>query len=345
LTYVVRLRQPELVTTATLGMISLRPFQANEDPRQVLILGPEIPENRFVSVGMASPLQLEIVHEAFDTQNYFCRDGTVSWYQMMRFAEPLTEKSPNREVIFDAWKELCITRNHSVIELFHPREYRSSECRSYDKWSKCWTNECLNLVKELWACESDQERKCPQEFAKTLHQVKHPLRTLETLNATICPHPALKDSFFKVVRGLFPNRDWSTLPCLDAMAWYTVDFHQTLIRLQDSGMVDASFQIETTSPCEVAALAGFSDESEVLYPPNIAKVARLCRDDDVDTGNPDALSSGTFQKVKEKNEGKVHGLAQVSMNDFNDKRLAKGFKSLIEALGYSEGGSEFSKVM
>jgi hypothetical protein len=344
LIYFLTLRHPEYVSSGTLGLINQRPALKPHDVRQVLILGPEFPENRYVTAGMVSPLKLEIVYEAFDAYNYFCRDGSVSWYQLMRFMDPVVVQSQENNSTLAAWKELCMDRNHAMIKLFHPKEYGMTSCSSYEKWSKCWAKECFNLVTNLWACEKDDTRDCPQRFSRILHQVRHPLRTIEALNASVCPNPQLKDSFMAVVRGFFPERDWKSMSCLNAMAWYTVDFHMLLIQAREEGTIHGMFQIENTSPCEVAALAGFQDPESSLYAPNVEKTTRLCRNDDVDRGNLDAMSQDLFAKVKTTNKGDdIPGLTPVSLHELaGDNRLAKDVQNLITLLGYDkEGDGEF----
>lgn len=338
--FFVTLRHPEVISGATLGLVSFRPAMAAGDARQVLILGPEIPENRFIAGGMASTLGLEIVHEAFDSHNYFCRDGSVSWFQLMRFMEPLNETVRNKEAQFGAWKELCIDRNHTVIQLFHPKEYSPSKCSAYENWSNCWAQECFSVIKSAWGCEADEMRDCPQTFSHILHQVRHPMRTIEALNASVCPYPSLKSSFLKVVAGFFPDRDWDSLPCLDAMAWYTVDFHKTMINAREAGLIHGAFQIENNSPCEVASMAGFMDESTALYIPNAEKTTRGCRELD---GNLKAQSGDLFAQVKKENKGDViPGMTPVVLKDLADSHLAKEVNSLVSALGYAkEGDSEF----
>ncbi len=338
--YFATLRHPEWVTNATLGLVPMRPSLGANDPRQVLILGPELAENRYISQGLAASLHLEIVNEAFDSQNYFCRDGSVSWFQFMRLMEPLAELSNNREAPFAAWKELCLDRNHTMMHLFHPKEYGPSKCSSYETWSHCWAQECFSNVKSIWACENDVNRDCPQKFVRILHQVRNPMHTIATLNATVCPHSKLATSLLNVIGGLFPDRDWKKMNCMDAMAWYTVDFHRKLIKAREAGYVHGMFQIETTSPCEVAHMAGFGDESSAMYPPNAEKITKACRDDD---GNLDAMAQDFFDRVKKENKGDaIPGLTPVAMNDFDDPNLTKEIKKLVTALGYEkEGDSEF----
>ena len=130
------------------------------------------------------------------------------------------------------------------------------------------------------------------------------------------------------------------MPCLNAMAWYTVDFHKTLMGAREAGLVHGVFQIESTSPCEVASMAGFMDESTALYTPNAEKITRGCRELD---GSLDAQSEDLFTRVKKTNKGDViPGLTPVTLKDFDDSRLAKEVKNLVSVLGYAkEGDSEF----
>jgi hypothetical protein len=340
--FFVELRRPDIITKASLGLVTLRPALDAQDPRQVLILGAEAAENRYVMTGLAQPLKLEIVHEAFDADNYFCRDGSVSWFQILRFLEPLDSPGADREAKraqIDSWKELCVDRNHSFVELFHPKEYGPTECNAYQKWSPCLSRKCLATVDSLWGCAWNANKECPQKFSKVLHQVRHPIRTIEMLKATVCPTPKLKGSFLRLVSGWFPHRDWSRLSCSEAMGWYVVDFHTTLIKARDAGLVDGIFQIERASPCEVASQAGFLDAfSTTAYQPNVKRTTKVCHDEKFN----DAQSPDTFAKVKEKNGVKIPGLVTVTLEEFGDAALVKALTNLISNLGYDgDQDSEF----
>lgn len=339
--YFLALKHPEWITNGTFHLVSLRPSLSTEDFRQVLIIGSEIPENRFVAQGLAASLGLEIVHETFDPTRYFCRDGSTSWFQFMRFVEPLVETSRNRDAPFAAWKELCLNRNHTMVQVFHPKDYGPSNCSSYDSWSPCWAQECFSIVKSLWACELDDSRDCPQRFKRILHQVRHPIHTIQTLNATICPNLKLTASFLNVIGGFFPDRDWREMSCFHAMAWYTVDFHRSLIQARDAGYIHGMFRIENTSPCEVATMAGFGDEASALHFSNPEKITRICRDDE---GNMGALSHDTFTRVKKENkmDGKP-GSNQITLKHIDDPILEKEIERLVSALGYdNDGDLEFA---
>lgn len=339
---VLTLRHPEWITAASLGLVSLRPSVAPDGLRQVLIVGPEIQENYLISKNLASSLGFEITHEKVDAYNYYCRDGTVSWFQIMRFMEPVLQ-AVKKEKTLGAWKELCLDRNHSMIEVFHPKDYGSSQCSTYEKWSNCWSQKCLNIVKSVWGCETDTTRPCPQQFSRILHQVRHPMATIATLNFTVCPHPKLKKAFTDVVAGFFPDRQWQEMSCLEAMGWYTIDFHQKLIKARDVGYIHGMFQAETVSPCEVASMSGLAEEVSAVYQPNVEKFNRACREDDDNKGNLDALAQDLFVKVKKKNKGDViRGVTPVTLQDISDSRLSNEIRNLVAALGYeTEEGAEF----
>lgn len=342
--YFFRLQRPDF-----LPFLNLRPAIGQQEQRQVLILGSEMSENRYVTLGMGKILGLEIVQEAFDAQKYFCRDGSVSWFQIMRFLEASRDTQAAQ---IDTWKELCIDRNTSLAEVFHPNQYApSSTCSSRDKWSTCWSKECLQTIISLWGCAYDDDKPCQQQFSKVLHQVRHPIHSIEHLNATFCSNDKLKPSFTQLLKGWFPQREWDSLSCLETMAWYDIDFHKTLIKARGSGLVHGIFQIEKTSPCEVAALAGFLDELSVVYTPNAAKTKKLCHDDS--SSASDAQSRDTFTNTRKKNAGKMPPPEKLTFQDFEggkhgskyksgDMTLVKELKKLVHVLGYDQDeDSEF----
>jgi hypothetical protein len=261
----------------------------------------------------------------------------------MRFMEPVLDATKKQETLA-AWKELCLDRNHSMIEVFHPKDYSSSQCSSFEKWSSCWTQECLKVVKSVWGCETDPTRPCPQQFSRILHQIRHPMSTIATLNTTICPDTKLQRAFLNVVAGFFPYRLWHEMSCLEAMGWYTLDFHQTLIKAREAGYIHGMFQAETVSPCEVASLSGFADGESALYHPNVEKFVKACRDDDENhVGNMDALEQDLLVKVKKQNKGVViPGVNPVTLQDLGDARLSQEIQNLVAVLDYEkEEDAEF----
>ena len=349
--YYIRLRHPEILAQGTLGLINLRPAVTPQDERQVLILGAEMADTQYVATGMADALNLEITSEAFDAQNYFCRDGTASWFNIMRFLQPLNVAAridgefsdADKLAQVDTFKEMCVDRSNTFVQVFHPKFYAPSQnCSVGGKWSNCWAKECVEQITSMWGCAWKDEEPCPLQFSRVLHQVRHPIRTIEMLNATLCEDEQLKSPFMKLVKGWFTGRDWDNLSCLETMAWYEIDFHNTLIRAREAGLVDGVFQVETTSPCEVAAQAGFLNEYSAVYGPNVPKTSKKC-----DGSKPEAKqqSKDTFAKVKEENAPNVAAFERLSYKDFEggrhgsqredgDMTLVEDLKKLVSDLGY-----------
>ena len=379
--YYVSLQSPNIVTTLTLGIWKLRPIvHPTNDMKQVLILGSEINENKHLANGLAhrsTLLNLEIGLETTNTFSYFCRDGTISWFHVMRYikkrpwnmielntAAAATSDNQNGNVIdnpdeakkqklqeiqYNAWKELCIDRTEGLVGLFHPKHQIQSQCSSKswipsfgrDEWSHCYARECLKIVNNMWGCawkeleeeDGDHEdtgdestKGCLPQFTKVLHQVRHPLRTIEKLNATFCggnndddaSREKYRTSFISLISSWFPFeegrtegklqlRDYSALSCLDTMGVYVVEFHTTLLHAYDDGLVHGRFQIETTSPCEVVNMGGFLNPTTVLYEPNLQKVSKQCLldyeyygGDDLDSSSSEQLHQQSSSSKKEK---------------------------------------------
>jgi hypothetical protein len=338
--YFLSLSRPDIITQATFGLVKLRPALQPQQEHQVLIVGSEVTENRHVMTGLARSLKLEIFHEAVDAQNYFCRDGSVSWFQIMRFLEPLEESS---EFGLDSINELCLTRTESLVGFFHPKHYDYSKCSAREKWSKCWAKECLQIVTSEWGCAWKEDASCTPPFARVLHQVRHPIRTIETLNATFCEKEDLMVPFVRLVSTWFPNLNWDKLSCLEAMSWYVVQFHKTMLKAREAGLVHDMFQVENTSPCEVASQAGFLEGFSAAYEPNPTRLAKLCQDET----NTEAQVQNTFSKIKEKNDGKQQEEDKLTFEDFQggkhgsqrgpaDTSLEDEVRKLVKKLGYDQ---------
>jgi hypothetical protein len=344
----IHLKRPDIVTDGTFGLIPMRPAIKSLEERQVLIIGSEVVENRNIVAGLQDSLKLEVVNEAFDAENYFCRDVSVSWFQIIRFLQPLESSTEDDEFVqystMKMWDELCLNRTDAIVSIFHPRNYRETNCSAYSRWSNCWARECLGVVNSQWGCAWNDS--CEPSFARVLHQVRHPIRTIERLNSTFCPNEQWREPFLDLVSAWFPKRDWFVLSCLESMAWYVADFHNTLLKARDAGLIHGIFQIERTSPCEVASQAGFLAP---LYEPNSEKISNLCHSDEGgNTGSKAALSSDAFSDTKAKSDDKkmaledFHGGKHHSKRDAGDTSLADVLKELVSKLGYDgEANSEF----
>jgi hypothetical protein len=346
--YFIHLKRPDIIADGTFGLIPMRPAIKSFEERQVLIIGSEVIENRNIVAGLKDTLKLEIVNEAFDAENYFCRDGSVSWFQIIRFLQPLESSIGEDEFVKSStlklWDELCLNRTDAIVSIFHPRNYGKNDCSAYSQWSNCWARECLGVVNSQWGCAWNGS--CEPSFARVLHQVRHPIRTIERLNSTFCPNEQWREPFIDLVSAWFPKHDWSTFSCLESMAWYVAEFHNTLLKARDAGLLHGIFQIERTSPCEVASQAGFLAP---LYEPNSEKISNICHNDEGDnTASKAALSSDAFSVTKVESDGKkltledFHGGNHDSKGEAGDTGLADVLKELVSKLGYDgEGNSEF----
>lgn len=178
--YYFQLQRPDLLEL--LG-IHLRPAVDIDQPRQVLILGSMSNGALQVQQGLTNHLQLEIGHETSDTQSEFVRDGTISWIRVLRYLEPPTTK----EAQVKAMANLCASFTPQIG--FHPSMYGPSKlnCSQRNTWDQCWSRECSKIVQQEWGCAlTTTSHKCITPFAKVLHQVRHPLRIIESLVVQFC---------------------------------------------------------------------------------------------------------------------------------------------------------------
>ena len=436
--YYISLQQPNIINTISLGIFKLRErVDPIHDTKQVLILGCEINENKHITAGLAhrsTLLNLEIGLETSNTLNYFCRDGTVSLFSIMKYIKPFDTMIPKlikengndndskeeltrqlQEIQYNAWKELCIDRTESLVGLFHPKHHYPTKCDSEggvlnwlglstgDTWSNCYARECLNLINDMWGCawkendnkdsDHDNSGACQPHYTKVLHQVRHPLHTINKLSNTFCSNDSdndsdnnsqakmdkLRNSFISLITSWFPFeekskdddngqlqlqlRDYSKLSCLDIMAIYVIEFHTTLLDAYKHGLIDGgTFQIETTSPCEVVHLGGFLNPVTNLYEPNINKLSKQCLQDyEYGNSSSDGSSSSSspkekelsksrpqskerFTTIKEISEGgkkkdgeddDKNSSTRITLNDFqHDIILQKRLENLIIELGY-----------
>jgi hypothetical protein len=264
----------------------------------------------------------------------------------------------------DAFKEICFDRNSSMAKIFHPKLYAPSDCSSYASWSNCWSRECLQTISALWECGTREQsaktssngnastNQCSPPFRRILHQTRYPLDSIEIFNSTICASEKFKANFFTIVAGFFPYRDWGEMSCLDAVSWYTYDFESTLLRARkDSHLVDGMFPIESTSPCEVASMAGFvEDRSNAVDDATAARLSKICHGPNEDD------DKNVIFKSNDKKDGKANSKdifvprqskmtaskvkTSLTWEDMErelggNRKLVQLLKSLTEQLGYS----------
>jgi hypothetical protein len=257
----------------------------------------------------------------------------------------------------EAWKEICLDRNSSLVtQFFHPQKYAPSPvCSSRELWSNCWSKECILTLQASWDCQNSDvaqpERHCKPPFRKVLHQTRHPLTTIENLNKTYCELESIRGSFLNIVAGFFPHRDWHDMTCLEAVAYYTLDFESTLLRARkEGGVVDGMFPMESTSPCEVASMAGFTDPTHALYGAHLDRLTTWCHADD----GGESLDKKTLQKAEKarskhafvprvpkslQKKSMTWTELEMELSATNKDGLIDSLKTLSKELGYAEGGN------
>ncbi|KAI2510075.1 hypothetical protein MHU86_4369 [Fragilaria crotonensis] len=326
--FFIRLQHPEY-----LGVGWLRPAVGLTEERQFLIVGTMSSGIDHVAKELVQNFQgLEVIPEASDAWWYFARDGTVSWFHGIRFLRPPKTLEPVANFCF----------NFTGHMGFHPTNYRSnSGCSSRSKWDRCWAKECILLVDREWGCAvgSNDElfgKSCETPFRKTLHQVRHPLRTVESLVTKFCVggiDGQLDPDFLKFMLPLFTSLSEQD-SCIEAAVKYVLEYTLAMLDARKKGLIAGMYQIETATPCDIVEMAGLTTPNDVVYAPNLEKVATIC--------------SQPFHKAKSPMEPKVNEKkkkARVSLewkdlrggvhrSNRTDDDLGDALKALTLQLGY-----------
>jgi hypothetical protein len=335
--YYFQLQRPDLLEPFG---IHLRPAVDMEQPRQVLILGSMSSGTLQVQHELSAHLRLEIGHESSDTHNEFVRDGTVSWIHVMRYLEPPTTKEAQLSVMLN----LCTSFAPHMG--FHPAMYGPSKklhhCSDRRVWDQCWSRECYKIVQKEWGCAlKSTSHNCITPFAKVLHQIRHPLRTIESLVVKFCLgglEGTVQPAFVKFSEALFPGHNYTEDSCVEAAANYVLAYNQAIMEAQLDFLIDGVFAVETSTPCDIAKLAGLLENKEAaVYPPNAVRITKICGDN---TSQANALMKSDKNKVNkglvslawEDLQGGKHG----SKRSQGNTSLESQVRELAQKLGYSE---------
>lgn len=338
--FYLQLQHPEYISKMTGGIINLRPAVYGTDtPRQVLIVATPGSGTVQMASELSSKLSLEIGHESSDAAWDFTRDGSVSWFHGIRF---LTEPKDNNERI-TALAKIC----NSDIEThknmgFHPAMYGPprNKCSYRSKWDDCWKSECYVTLLQEWGCGI--EGTCEIEFAKNIHQVRNPMKTLESLVVKYCIggiNGLVAEPFVTYASALFPSHDFTGDSCIEATGTFMVMYLEAMVEARSKGHIDAFYRIETSSACDVAQSAGLMSPDTTVYQPNHKKVSDECNKNN--TKSP-------AQKVVEKKLNKVNKeRVRLGWNDLRggmngsrrkdgDLELEGRMKKLFRAFGYHD---------
>lgn len=329
--YYFQLQHPGLIQTATFGMMKLRPPVSRADERQVLIVGSMSSGLEETAFELRKQLKLEIGYEASDAAWNFVRDGTVSWFAGIRFLETL-----DVEDLLQRWSELAGARYIGGMG-FHPSTYNYSAC--FPKgWSKCWSKQAFEILRQEWGCAAD----CEPPFRSTLFQVRHPLRTMESILSKVCSEREINgmahSAFTTYASTLFPNHNFTQYSCIEATAYYLIEYNEAMLKAHSMGLIAGIYKIEDTSVCDIARMAGLMDPGSIVYEPNYGRVTnKLCQGPSngaatqvVALGKHDYNKSEQLTLRWEDLHGGMHG----SRRQEGDKNLEQQVKELTRSLGY-----------
>ena len=207
----------------------LRSPVATDSARQLLIVGTQSSGTTGTADGLQR-LGLEVSHESSDATWSFARDGTVSWLHGLRFLRRPSDVDEHAASI----RALCATFRPSMG--FHPAMFRVPRrgCSYRSKWDGCWRAECIDIVAAEWGCAlAEGGARCETPFAASLLQVRHPLRTIESLAVKFCPslddaaHPHLS----AFLRAILPEAGWpaGAGSCLETMGWFWARYNAAML--------------------------------------------------------------------------------------------------------------------
>jgi len=348
LRFMIQLQYPEYLS----GLLQLRPAVGITDLRQVLIVGSQSTGTVQTTSTLQSLFELEIGHEVSDTAWNFVRDGTISWFHGIRFLPPSEEK-------IQSFKAIC--ENPKKNMGFHPAGYGPSKC-SYRIMNKnsdnCWKRDCYTILTKEWSCAHRNNNNneitkgklnngCETNFVRTLHQVRNPLRTIESLAVKFCvdglDNNTVSESFLSYAGALFPTQhNFTDDSCIEAVGYFLYYYQNTMIeaRSNNNNIIHNFYRIEDSTPCQIAELAGFYTTTDnkvtALYGPNQERISKLCSNADFE-GNrvmeqkENKVNKDQVQLDWEDLRGGQHG----SRQDSGSRDLEKKVQALFHAFGYT----------
>ena len=344
------LQNPTIVSQLTLNTVQLRPPIKVNDLRQVLIVGTISSGTKQVSYDLKNKLQLEIGHENSEASWSFVRDGTVSWFHGIRYlprpgidykVDHVDLKEMTKDEVFQSAVHLLCDKLRPNMG-FHPFMFRQGKCSLRQKWNDCWKDECIDIIENEWGCQlhNQDQSTCLTPFQKTLHQVRHPLQTIESLVAKFCidgVNGAVQPVFVVFATVLFPQHNFSNMSCIEAAGYYVYEYNTAMVNAKNDGIIHDQFLVEDVSPCGIAKLSGIMNENEAVYKSNREKVMKLCHDDNSDANQKLVSTKNRYNTGLLALEwDDLLGSKNGSVKKNGDKDLQKRIKKLSIALGYHE---------
>ena len=349
------LQRPDILSTLSLNTVNLRPAVGVNDERQLLIVGSMSTGTSQVTIELNNKLGIEMAHESSDSQWNYARDGTVSWFHGIRFMDPPKSKQDKLQAIAD----ICISSfddsngSHPANMGFHPGMYRppTHGCSYRKRWDSCWSHECAAIMSREWGCA--KRKDCEINFRRNVHQVRHPLRTIESLYVKFChtdvenihihknhtfSNGNVNPSFLLFANSIFRSQhDFTHDSCLDAVSYYVVLYNNALLQARKRGEIANFYHVEESTPCDVAEVAGLLSPNTTVYQPNYDRIAERCK-----VGSRHYAATHKFSKNANqinKNNFRIEwGDFNVASSSKSGKRNTKKIetmvKELVQALGY-----------
>ena len=300
--YFMILQRPDILNMLTYDWIQFRPAVKVQDERQLLIVGSMSAGTVQVTHDLNTHLGVEMAHESSDTEWNYARDGTVSWFHGIRFMNPPSDPKEKWKAIAD----ICVSpswnkKENMVTNMgFHPGMYRPPklQCSYREIWNECWTRECANILSSEWGCA--QRRDCEINFHANLHQVRNPLRTMESLYAKFCHVPKeneegkseyMDPSFLLFANSIFyGQQNFENYSCFDAVGNFVLLYNEALIEARQRGEIHDFYRIEDVSTCDIAKKAGWLSLDTTVYQPHTSKIQEKCANDSTHVANAQKVS-------------------------------------------------------
>ena len=258
--------------------LGMRPPVGNTDIRQVLIIGSMSSGTSSIADSLRHDIGIEVDHEDSDTLWKTVRDGTVSWFHGIRYWN--IEGSDESRII----NGLCriswtFKENYGFgPTLFGNPQYNCSFV--HPQFKECFHHACVKSLTREYGCAL-KKKSCIPPFQTTLLQTREPWKIVQSLSAkyclkedsddkTILEKPPTTLSLLLAAMGLIKGKE----NCIEQMMLYVIGYYNMILN-NDPKIV--FYPIETTTPCEVAALSGLDDLSTTVYEPNNYKYLQKCK--------------------------------------------------------------------
>jgi hypothetical protein len=358
--------QQELDVRGWLG----RPALALTGARALLIVG-TMGSGTTQRAAELRSLGLEVAHEASDSREVLCRDGTVSWAHGMRFLGGDLSPAQRAFVVdglcsgprFAAWS--------TTMFVGSPHCPRMKD-KTYVHWSACWEAECKRVAAAELGCAVISGRSpCATPFAASLLQVRHPLRTAATLVKAFCaggdsaasanrsvqldtidlllptpPPPPSPPPLPPAPEGpqpqAAPEGRGAAGDCARRFGCFWVNYVRAV-----RPHVDAWYRVENTSACAALRLAGVlgggqghgATAAAMLPSALAARVARQCAAEAAAAAAAAAAgqrdgTEAAHGRINSRNAGKRRVVLSMAGLAALDARLAEEMRDLGQELGY-----------